>query len=130
MSRWDDFKFEEKIVEILQGTKYIKDNHHLRRPFLSAYQLAIDFALRFPDDFNQLNLQIGGKGIGEHNSLAQYIANRLSQKIKEKKLPNVEGGFFSNKHLRELNFSYLGKDIESSLTHTPYDLSIFRWVGP
>ena len=126
MSQWEDFRFEERICEILQEVTYYRENHHFGRPFLTAYQIAIEYARRYPDDFRQMGLQIGGRGIGERNSLAQYIAGQLSQRMQSGELPDFEGGFISNNHLLEISFENDNQRITSSLTDTEYDLSMFR----
>lgn len=126
MSQWEDFRFEERIREILQEVTYYRENHHFGRPFLTAYQIAIEYARRYPDDFRQMDLQIGGRGIGERNSLAQYIAGQLSQRMQSGALLDFEGGFISNNHLLEISFENDNQRITSSLTDTEYDLSMFR----
>ena len=126
MSQWEDFRFEERIRQILQEVTYYREDHHFGRPFLTAYQIAIEYARRYPDDLNQIGLQIGGSGIGERNSLAQYIAGQLSQRMQSGALPDFEGGFISNNHLLEISFGNENQRIISSLTDTAYDLSMFR----
>lgn len=126
MSQWEDFRFEEHIREILQEVTYYQENHHFGRPFLTAYQIAIEYARRYPDDCNQIGLPIGGRGVGERNSLAQYIAGQLSRRMQFETLPDFEGGFISNNHLLKLSFENKGQEITSSLTNTEYDLSMFR----
>lgn len=128
MSRWEDFNFAQRITDILADAHYTIPNHHLGRPFLTPYQIAIEFKNRFPNDFNQINLPIGGINTGEHNSLAKYIAGQLSRR--NESLPNIEGGFISNTHLNEISFKNPEQDtpIVSSLTNTPNDLSIYRYT--
>ena len=126
MSQWEDFEFEERIRHILQEVTYYREDHHFGRPFLTAYQIAIEYARRYPGDFNQIGLPIGGRRIGERNSLAQYIAGQLSQRMQSGTLPDFEGGFISNNHLSEISFENENQRIISSLTDTEYDLSMFR----
>lgn len=40
MSLWEDFHFEERILEILRDTTYYQESHHFGRPFLTPYQIA------------------------------------------------------------------------------------------
>jgi len=121
---WEKFEFEKRIRKILKRTKYYQKDHHFKRPFLTAYQIAIAYANKYPEDFKKINKPIGGKDVGKRNTLAQYIAGELSRRMKAGKLPDIEGGFISNDNLSEISFQK-GKII-SSLTCTPYDLSIFR----
>ncbi len=127
MSRWEEMQFEEKIRTILKKTKYIvRPDHHMAPPFLTAYQIAIEFAYRFPDDFRGTGLPIGGQGVGEHNSLAQYIARELSRRIESQEIRDIQGGFLSNNHLMGISFDNYGTRIDSSLTDSQFDLSMFR----
>ncbi len=126
MIQWENFSFEDRIRGILRDVNYYQDDHHFGRPFLTAYQIAIEFAIRYSDDFREIGLPIGGKDTGQHNSLSQYIAGQLSQRMKSGALSDFEGGFISNKYLSEISFKNDDQKITSSLTNTEYDLSMFR----
>lgn len=126
MSRWEEMQFEERIRSILDEIQYVRPDHHMAPPFLTAYQIAIEFACRFPDDFQTTGLPVGGQGIGEHNSLAQYIAHELSRRIQSQEIRDIQGGFLSNKHLMGISFDNCGTRIDSSLTEGQFDLSMFR----
>lgn len=130
MTKWDKLKMEERIQVILDKQVYPKLSHHLERPFLSAYQIAIEYAQLYPTDFNSFNLQVGGKGIGRHSSFSQYIGRELSRRLKEHTLPYVQGGFFSNTHLANIEFSSIDGPIHSSATESQYPVSIFRSTKP
>lgn len=97
------------------------------KPFLTAYQIAIEFNRRFKDEADEIGFQVGGKDIGERNSLAQYLAGQLSQRIVSGELEDIEVAFISNDNLSEISFTnYCEPLIVSSLTSTPYPLSMFR----
>lgn len=130
MSKWDDFQMSDRIQGILDDQVYPKSDHHLERPFLSAYQIAIEYARRYPDDFNSFEMQIGGKGIQEHKSFSQYIGRELSARIRKHTLTDIEGGFFSNLHLRDIKFTSQSDSIHSSSTNSQFPLSIFRSTRP
>ena len=95
-------------------------------PFLTAYQIAIEFAEQFPDDVRRTGLPIGGRGTGQHSSLAQYIARELSRRIENHEILDIEGSFLSNRHLVGISFDNRGAVIDSSLTDSQFDLSMFR----
>jgi hypothetical protein len=78
-SDWDEHGFDDKIKAILASVVPSSPGHHLGYPFLTAYQIAIEFNRRHSDIVHQLEYQVGGKGVGEKVSLAQYIARQLSQ---------------------------------------------------
>jgi hypothetical protein len=128
MNYWQELEIENKITQILQDIPDAASVHHLGKPFLTAYQIAIEFANRYPEEFKQLELEIGGVGTGKRNSLAQYLAGQLSKRIKNKEIAHVEGGFLSNQHLHDINFHVEGQQelIHSSLTNTNFTLSMFR----
>lgn len=126
MSNWQTHQLAEKITAILSEVPDAAQGHHLGRPFLTPYQIAIALAHRYPDVVASLGYPIGGSGTGQHNSLAQYIAQRLSAEIKAGRLPNVEGGFLSNQYLDDITFDHKGEIIRSSLTNTQFTLSLYR----
>jgi hypothetical protein len=128
MAHWQTLNMENKITEILKDAPNALERHHLGQPFLTAYQIAIEFEKRYPKEFKQLKLPVGGAGNGKRNSLAQYIAGQLSRRIKSKEITHIEGGFLSNQHLHDINFEAEGQEklIHSSLTNTNFTLSMFR----
>lgn len=125
MTQWEKLQLEDKITQILSGVRYHK-KHHFKRPYLTAYQLAIAFAERYPAEFKKLGYPIGGKGVGQHTSLAQYLAAQLSRGIKAGRIKRIEGAFISKEAGNEIAaFTGAGRRVSSSLTRT-YDLSMFR----
>lgn len=130
MSEWDVLGIEAKIIEILASVPDAMDDHHLGRPFLTAYQIAIEFRDQYKAEFDKLDLPIGGSGTGQRTSLSQYLARELSRRIHTDKLPEIEGGFLSNQHLSDISFKVVtesGMDvIHSSLTDSGFTLSMFR----
>lgn len=128
MTRWDDFSFEDRLREILRTTPVHAPDHHLGRPFLTSYQLAIAFAERYPADTAQIGLPIGGAGTGGHNSLAQYIGGELSRRINNEQLRDVEGAFLSDFRLSALSFRHEDGQVASSVIGA-WDTAIFRLVG-
>lgn len=128
MSDWEQYHFEERIREILNDQRYFRPDHHFGRPFLTPYQIAIEFSQRYPEDFEAIGLQVGGAGLGESNSLAQYIAGQLSRRINNESITDIEGGFISSLNLNDILFNNSGNEIRSSLSDTNYDLSIFRSI--
>jgi len=125
-SQWDQLQMDSKITQILNVQSH-QPSHHFGRPFMTPYQIAISFAGTFPNDFQTIGLPIGGTGTGQQNSLAQYIAHQLSQRIKDKKLTNIEGGFLHRDNLLTLQYESNGQVIESSSMQS-YDLSMYRLI--
>jgi hypothetical protein len=125
MSKWEDLNIEAHIREVLNEVEYYRE-HHFGRPFLTTYQIAIEFSHRFPEETRELGLAIGGEGVGTRNSLAQYLAAQLSKGIRSGQIQGIEGAFISNDNLLEISFNNRSETIVSSLTNTEYDLSMFR----
>ena len=95
---------------------------------MTAYQLAIELQRRHPATVEAIGKPLGGAGTGQRNSLAQYLAQQLSVRIKAQDADNaVEGAFLSSRHVKDLTFSNPeGVLITSSLTESGYSLSMFR----
>ncbi|MBA4496423.1 hypothetical protein ACFO25_16835 [Paenactinomyces guangxiensis] len=129
MSVWDTYDVEDKIKEVLSEIKYPSNpEHHFGTPFITAYQLAIELDKRYPYIAQQLGYKIGGRGTDEKNSLSQYLAQQLSQRIKSGKISDIEGAFITNSNLKDIIFDYNGEKIPSSLTKSQYDLSMYRLI--
>jgi hypothetical protein len=128
MTIWEEQQVEERIVEILSSVPTAGAPHAFGRPYVTAYQLAIELDDRYPEVARRLGRQIGGAGIGERNSLAQYLAQQLSRRIGQnpEAFP-VEGAFLSNVGVSRFSFvARDGAEITSSLTGSGFDLSLFR----
>ncbi|MGD0945546.1 MAG: hypothetical protein ABR972_14910, partial [Acidimicrobiales bacterium] len=71
---------------------------------------------------------VGGARVGQHNSLAQYLAGELSRQIRRQGTQHpVEGAFMGNQDIEELRYRDAdGEPITSSLTDSGFDLSLFR----
>lgn len=121
-TKWDSFGLEQVILRILESSRPSPKHPHLGRPFLSGYQVAIELKRRYPELFAQLNMPLGGQGTGQQTSLSQYIAGQLSQRIQAGKLPQVEGAWLSDQHVRKMSFA---ENVDSSLVGT-FNLSIYR----
>jgi len=123
-SYWEEYNIGDIVNHILSEVE--EEGHHFGRPFLTAYQLAIEFDSRHHDIVAHLGKQVGGAGIGERTSLAQYLALELSRQIRDNQDYPVEGALISDLYVRELSYNHNNAIIESSLTGTGYSLSMFR----
>ncbi len=124
---WESNGLEEKIVGLLSEVSYHEADHHFGRPFLTAYQLAILFKERYPEEFRRFGRPVGGKDSGVRFSLSSYLAGQLSRKIKKGELPDIEGGFLSNRRLQGIEFADGTSTVTSSLTESHFDLSMYRY---
>lgn len=103
------------LYRILVRTPEYEGGHHLNRPFMSAYQIAIRFAEEFPNHRLVQELPLGGEGAGSNQSLAQQIARFLSQAIRAGTAGNIEGGFISHVLIENLSFLQ-GQDLVHATT--------------
>ncbi len=114
MSIWEDFR-SKRASTTFSTSRPANLAHHFGRPFLTAYQIAISFTDRFPDDRVLIGKQIGDKGTG----LSQYIARELSDRIKKDRLTGVESADLHHRY-----FSFLEK--RSSIS--PQQASAASWA--
>lgn len=128
-SKWQTHDIESRLLTILREVPEDTNEHHFGRPFLTAYQIAIEFAQRHPEVVAALGHPVGGEGIGVRYSLASYLAKQLSDRSRDGRMP-VDGCFLSNKHLHAITFDHNNELITSSLTDTNYTLSMFRLREP
>lgn len=128
VSKWQQYGIEAKLIQILKEVRTTVPDHHFGKPYLSAYQLAIEIAQRHPEVVQALGYQLGGRDIGTPNSLAQYLAQQLSQRVHAGKIPQVQGALFADQHLQTLAFRHQGETITSSLTGTGIPLALFRCI--
>jgi hypothetical protein len=129
---WSQLDLESLVVDVLTDVPCVNDVHHFGRPYVSAYQLAIELERRHPEVVAQIGKPIGGAGTGQHDSLSQYVANQLSREIRARgDAYPVQGAFLSNQNAREISFVRSnGEPVISSLVGTQYDLSLFRLRQP
>ncbi|MFZ0051257.1 MAG: hypothetical protein WAK96_05740 [Desulfobaccales bacterium] len=123
---WGPLQMHDKITQILDVQSH-ELGHHFGRPFMTPYQIAIKFRQNFPNEFNTIGKPVGGRGIGQQDSLAQYIALELSKRIQSGEISNIEGRFLHRDYLDILRYKYDGQEIESS-SGQAYDLSMFRRI--
>ncbi len=125
MSVWQEHEVQDRVLAILGDVPI--DNHHFRRPYTTAYQLAIEVQRQHPDISEALGVPLGGAGVGERTSLAQYLAGELSKRIRAQRDFPVEGAFLSGKDEVEIRYRGPdGGDVVSSLTGSGWALSMYR----
>lgn len=126
MTTWAKFNIQRNIQGILDDQVYRKPSHHLGRPFMSAYQIALEYKNRFPVDFAKIGKPLGGRNSKKKTSFPQYIARILSKVLKSRKDPGFEGGFLSNLHMKSVEYSVGGRQKMFSSAKGQQPMSIFR----
>ena len=100
-------------------------HHHLGRPFLTAYQLAIEYDRRFPELCEQLGFPVGGAAqacINLYHSGWREIYRSASE---EERSGTLKGGFLSDLHRADISFNGSEGIVRSSVG----DISIFRLIN-
>jgi len=128
MSEWEELSILSKVEGILEQASRESQEHHFGSPFITTYQIAIDYAQQFPDDLERMEYEVGGKDTGVHYSLAQYLARQLSGKIKSEEITSIEGCFISNRYVSKFAFDSGDIHIESSITGKHASISMFRLI--
>ena len=115
----------DDLRRILEECREYEPGHHLGRPFMSAYQIAIRFSEAHPQHPLVKKLNVGGQGMGPDQSLANRIARFLSAAIKHGRAKDIEGGFISHDLIGDLWFDNHGRKVQvSGLSNAGH--SIFR----
>ncbi len=126
-SQWQQYQLEDLLVAILASIESRPEaGHHLGPPYLTAYQLAIELADRHPELVSALGYPLGGAGVGQHSSLAQYLGRELSRRIHAGEITRIEGALLSDLHLAGVVFKHDGEEIRSSLAGYGMDHALFR----
>lgn len=118
----------DEIIDVLREVPEYQDGHHMQRPFLTAYQIAIRFSQRFPSHPSVTHLPLGGKDTGQYQSLAQTIARFLSQKLASGGGQGIEGGFLSHQDIQSIELAAGTTTILPSTLKTKEAESIFRYA--
>lgn len=129
ISKWEQFGIEEKIIQILKTAQTNVPEHHFDRLYLSSYQLAIEFDQRHPEVRCAVGYKLGGLGNQDHVSFTQYLARELSRRIHLALLPQIEGAFLSDQHMKCIAFHNGDEAVQSSLAGFGMALSMFRYVA-
>lgn len=133
MSVWESQHVLDAVVEALESVHLVHpDGHHLGRPYVTSYQIAIKVDHSYPNIRQALtDHELGGTGTGVHHSFAQYLGRELSGRIRRAQDAGehfqIEGAFLSNEHVTSLRFKdAAAHEFTSSLTGSNYDLGLFR----
>ena len=127
MSLWDELQLYKIIKTILRECTPHDPSHHFGNySYLTPYQIALKLKENYPNIYEEIEKPIGGKRTGRRDSLAQYIANELSKRIKSGEIKDIEGAFLFREYLHKLEYQSDDGMIESSSGES-YDLSLFRY---
>ncbi len=129
MSEWEELRILSKVEEILESVSRESEGHHFGGPFVTIYQIAIEYAQQYPADLERMEYEVGGKDTGVHYSLAQYLAQQLSMRIESGEIETIEGRFISNRYVSNFIFDSGDIHVESSAIGNRAKMSMFRLVS-
>jgi hypothetical protein len=100
MSKWQANQMERKVMDALRRVPLSgTGNPYFLRPYITAYQLAIDIERFEHGTAADLGYPLGGRGSGGR-TMAWYVARELSRQIKRASEAglehDIEGAFISN----------------------------------
>jgi hypothetical protein len=98
------------------------------RPFMTTYQIAIEFEQRFPNVVTALGHTAGGQGQG-YRALTNYIARWLPDRIVNRGVTDIEFRFLSALHMTNLEFDNGGNPVTATTNQAGFDATMFRLVG-
>lgn len=124
MALYRQLNLGAKLLDILADVDPHDPEHHLGKPFMTPYQVAIFFKEKYQTDFDAIGKPFGGEGTGQHDSFVQYIAQILTNLAKQEN-SKIEGAFLSRSKLHKLEYKGKEMPIKSSLG-TTWDLTMFR----
>ena len=104
-----DKELLETIKSILKNKSMSGEYEYkvnMERCYISAYQLAVLLDKNYRPLLDNLEYpsKVGGKGLGEHNSLAMRIARDLSAAINKSLQSDIEIAFFCTNELEQFSF--------------------------
>jgi len=124
MSQWDDLRMDSRISQVLDVQSHDKKNNY-GRPFLTPHQIALRFKALFPHEFSILGRPIESESTAKQDSLVQYIAQRLTKRIKDQIITDIEECCLYQNNLHSLQYDS-GEHIIDSSPAQAHGLSLYR----
>ena len=102
MSKWIQHRITDRVREILRDLPP-NQSYPIGRPFMTAYQLVIEFGVRFPMEAADIASAIGGQGEGPF-ALTNYLPRWLADGILHGRIVDIEHSVLTGQHIKELKF--------------------------
>jgi hypothetical protein len=125
-SLWDQHNVTGLIRDILRSVPQ-HTQYSAGRPFMTTYQLAIEFANRHPQVASALAPSTGGQGQGPF-ALTTYIARWLPQRIRTQSEPDLELAFLAPLHLSTLECDNNGVPMAATTNQAGWNSTMFRFI--
>jgi hypothetical protein len=127
MSDWNRYNIDDLIRQILDSAQP-ETTYGTGRPFMTTYQIAIEFARRFPNVVAALGHAVGGEGQGPF-ALTVYFARWLPTRITSPNGPLrgiMEVRFLAPVHLVSLEFDNNGTPLTATTNQAGWNSTMFR----
>ena len=122
-AQWDEHNVTDRIREILRSVP-TDTQYGTGRPFLMSYQIAIEFARRFPEIVRALGHPVRGEGQGPF-ALTTYLARWLPDRIR-RGADDIEMGFLAPDHLVTIKFNDDGRPMRATTHEAGFNSTMFR----
>jgi len=126
MGLWKELGIHKLIKDILVDVPAVNSDSYLGIPYVTAYQIAIEFAFKYPRVLEKIERSADINTVGQRIGLARYLADELSSRIRSGEITDIEGGFLSSQHLRDISFNPDEHLVIYSSDDTSCLLSMFR----
>ena len=128
---WEQYDFTGKVIEVLSRFQTQQNDRAAEPTFLTAYQLAIELKEGYAAGIDLPDWPVGGEGLGEYNSLAQYLARYLPPKVRNGEIDRIQVAYISHEHMTALGFSTRsGPPVRASTLSSEEAQTIFAYIGP
>ena len=124
---WDQHQVTDLIRQILRSVPS-EQQYGTGRPFMTTYQLAIEFVSRFPQVAAALGCPAGGQGQGPY-ALTTYLARWLPDRIFNRGATDIEFRFLASQHIVSLQFDDNGTTVTATTTQAGFNSTMFRLIG-
>ena len=126
---WEQYNFTGKVIEILSRFPSPQNDRDDEPTFLTAYQLAIELKEGYIAGIDIPDWPVGGEGLGEHNSLAQYLARYLPPKVRNGEIDGIRVAYISHEHMNALAFSTRSGPVRATTLSSEKTQTIFAYIG-
>lgn len=125
-SLWDQYDVTNCVRQILRS--YTPDTtYSTGRPFLTTYQLAIEFTHQFPQIANTITASTGGEGHGPY-ALTTYLARWLPDRITNRGVTDIELRFLAPTHISSIQLDSGQTIISTTTDQAGFNSTMFRAI--
>jgi hypothetical protein len=126
MSAWSRHNIDRLVWDILYGSVQAERKYGTGRPFMTTYQIAIEFARRYPNVVTSMGHAVGGRRRGPF-ALTVYLARWLPTRITWGPLQGImEVRFLAPNDLITLEFDNNGTSLTATTNEARWNSTMFR----